>query len=494
MRSLTGNSRSVRGIVFWLAVVCVFCSAVNGAPWAGSGVEGDPYLIYDACDMQAIGADSNYWGAHFKLMADINLIDYNESNFNMIGTHPTEFTGIFDGNGRTISNLTLNLSGCYYVGLFSGISGAEIKDLRLIDPNVRGASNVGALVGWGEHRGTIAGCYIEGGIVSGINNVGGLVGRLEYYDYGEITDCRVEGGIVSGNNGVGGLLGVNENGTITNCFATGAVSGYMGVGGLVGWNSGNEGSTITNCIAAGEVSGHQIVGGLAGGNGEYKTITNCIATGAVSGYEEVGGLAGGNTGAISNCYSTGEVFGRSVVGGFIGSNGFTGIISNCYTAGVITITYGDAIGGFVACNDWGDIFDSFWDVNTIGWPYGVGTNVGGIGTVEVYGRTTAEMKQQSTFTDYGWDFVGEAINGSNDVWRMCADGAAYPKLWWEFTAGDFVCPDGVDFADFAVLAMAWMLEDGEEGYNPRCDISEPADERIDMSDLEVFTKNWLKQD
>jgi hypothetical protein len=60
MRRSKVNSRSVRVVIFGVFVLCAFFSVANGAPWAGSGVEGDPYLIYDANDMQAIGADSNW--------------------------------------------------------------------------------------------------------------------------------------------------------------------------------------------------------------------------------------------------------------------------------------------------------------------------------------------------------------------------------------------------------------------------------------------------
>jgi len=57
--------------------------------------------------------------------------------------------------------------------------------------------------------------------------------------------------------------------------------------------------------------------------------------------------------------------------------------------------------------------------------------------------------------------------------------------------GDFE-PDGdVDFADFAVLGSAWRSRYGGGNWNPICDISEPNDNVINESDLDVFTKNWL---
>ena len=64
------------------------------------------------------------------------------------------------------------------------------------------------------------------------------------------------------------------------------------------------------------------------------------------------------------------------------------------------------------------IIDCFWDVETSGRT----SSDGGIGL------PTEDMQKMVTFTDYGWDFVGEDINGTNDIWRMCADGIDYPHL------------------------------------------------------------------
>jgi hypothetical protein len=101
------------------------------------------------------------------------------------------------------------------------------------------------------------------------------------------------------------------------------------------------------------------------------------------------------------------------------------------------------------------------------------------------------MKQQATFA--GWDFVGETTNGTADIWRMCVDDMNYPRLAWEFSEhGDFTCPDGVDFRDFAILASAWHREPNDAGWNPDCDISHPSDNVVDVLDLAVFCNNWLQ--
>ena len=76
---------------------------------------------------------------------------------------------------------------------------------------------------------------------------------------------------------------------------------------------------------------------------------------------------------------------------------------------------------------------------------------------------------------------------------MNCEGMSYPKLsWWEPALGDFICPDGVDFVDFAVLGEAWFSDPNMGNWDAGCDISEPNDNVIDGLDLAVFVNNWLE--
>jgi hypothetical protein len=349
----------------------------------GAGTENDPYLIYTAEQMNKIGLYEEDWDKHFKLMADIDLSSYTGTDFNIIGIDWRPFRGVFDGNGHTISNFTYTSTGRDGIGLFGYVGWwtekGEIKDLGLIDPNVDAGTGdyVSSLVG--ELRnGTITGCYVEGGSVSGNEDIGGLVGS----NFGTITTCYSEGSVTDRGK-VGGLVGFN-NGTITNCYSAGSVSGYDDVGGLVGWNR----STITNCYAMGSVPGTRYVGGLVGDNS--GTIINSYSASNVSGYEQVGGLVGLNFGTITTCYSAGSVTANDIVGGLVGEN-------------VI-----------------GHVSNSFWDTQTSGQE----TSDGG------EGKTTAEMQMESTFTDAGWDFIDETENGTEDIWWIL-EGQDYPRLWWD---------------------------------------------------------------
>jgi len=407
--SATRNS-SLLGKITILAFICFFVLPAQAKYGGGTGEPNDPYLIFDANQMNAIGADSNDWNKHFLLCADIDLSGFTGTSFNIIGT-TNPFTGVFDGSGHTISNFTYTSTGTDNIGIFGYVGkwgvNAEIKDLRLINPDVDAGSgyNVGALVGY-LVSGTITNCYVKGGSVVGTDIVGGLLG---FNNDGKIN-ASYGTDTVTGDDHVGGLVGQNR-GTITDSHGMGSVTGDLFVGGIVGQNYLN--ATITNCFSTGGVSGIRYAGGLVGKNS--GTISNCCSSDSVSGDERIGGLVGYNSqGTINNCYATGNISGDSFIGGLIGSN--SGTITNCYANG--SVSGNRYVGGLVARN-YREVIGSFWDTQTSGQT----TSDGGTGL------TTAEMQTITTFTDAGWDFIGETANGIEDIWFIPKQD--YPHLWWE---------------------------------------------------------------
>ena len=100
------------------------------------------------------------------------------------------------------------------------------------------------------------------------------------------------------------------------------------------------------------------------------------------------------------------------------------------------------------------------------------------------------MRRLLTYLDAGWDFIGEAANGTEDIWRMCMDGEGYPQLSWESgRRGDFACPDGVGVEDLEALATRWLTAEGQAGYSAACDAN--SDGKIDMADFEALAGNWM---
>ena len=372
----------------------------------GTGEPNDPYLIYTAQQMNAIGTEPNDWSKHFKVMADIDLSAYDgkagRPAFNIIApdTDPARFyyqgiafTGVFDGGKHKLSHLTIQ--GVSYLGLFGELAAtAQVRDVWIEDVNVTGSGDsIAALAA--ESRGAITHCYSTGVVnaTGAAQERGYAVGGLVASNFGDMTFCHSIAA-VNGGTYVGGFAG-NNWGIIARCYSAGSVRGGGSVGGFVGENL----SIVTRCYAWGPVAGDSYVGGLVGENYQGQ-VTDCYSTGAVSGGWYVGGLVGQNGGlteagklaAVTKCYSAGAVKGQSYVGGLVGHN--------------------DA--AVTAC---------FWDRQASGQTASAG------GT----GKTTVEMRTSGTFLSAGWDFAGETANGTEDIWEI-NEGKDYPRLRSEMKA------------------------------------------------------------
>ena len=311
------------------------------------------------------------------------------------GNNAAAFTGSFNGQGNTISGLTINAPALSNVGLF-GINAGTVSNVALTAANITGGSyETGALAG--ENDGTITNASAAGSLAAPSQWTGGLVGAnysgtltsdsanvavtetgfgnaggLAGENFSTISNSSAAGAVTTTFNQpgsadiVGGLVGQNDGGTISNSYATGAASGTSVLaGGLVGDNV-YTGASISNSYATGSVTATgsgSFAGGLVGFNEANATIgNNSYATGAVSntgGY--TGGLVGSNAGTVTNAYATGAVSGGYYVGGLVGSN--TGSISNSYGVGAVTGDY--FVGGLIGFYSGGTIANSFYDVDTV---------------------------------------------------------------------------------------------------------------------------------
>ncbi len=460
---------NLRSTVLLAALVAIgsFAVPIQAKYGGGAGEPNDPYLIYDANQLNSIGVEPNDWDRCFQLRSDIDLGDYQGQQFNIIGAgYSNPFSGIFDGNDHKISNLNYSSTATHCIGLFGSVSGeyAEIKNLRLIDPTVDAGIGdcVGSLAGR-LSNGTVSNCSAEGGSISGFNYVGGLIG---WAGSGTVRGCSASGNVL-GCDFVGGLTGSCTDGTIKDCDAAGAVAGYRFVGGLAGSVSG----AVTECYATGSVWAESYAAGGLIGNSD-ATIEKCYATGPVVGGEYAGGLVGNNDGPVTNCYAAGDVLADEYVGGLVGRN--NAVVTNCYSTGAVWASSFYGFGGLVGYGSSSYVANSFWDTEASG----LLTSRGGTG------QDTAALQAQRTFTDSGWDFVGEDENGSEDIWRLCNQGREYPKLAWQYLDGDFLCPDYVDFLDFAYLGRWWLKPDP-------CAADLTGDGVINAEDLVVESHNWL---
>jgi len=248
-------------------------------PFEGSGTESDPYLIPSVEKLAVMrdlinAADATYAAAsiHWRLTADLSLSE----NWSPIGSdNVISFKGNFDGNSKTISNVTVNRPSDEYNGFFGYVSGT-IKNLGLINVKITGGSSTGGLAG-SVFFATISNCYVTGEVTSALN-----VGRTI--------------------NSTGGLAGSSSYSTISNCYTLATVTGETRVGGVAGDLPFN--ATISNCYATGVITGTDQVGGIAGRvNNNSSTVKDCAAlnpmlirTGSVL-VSAFGRVAGYNSGA-----------------------------------------------------------------------------------------------------------------------------------------------------------------------------------------------------
>ncbi len=347
---------------------------------------------------------------------------WNAGGFSPIGDAMTYFTGSFDGQSHTITNLTINRSSVLGVGLFAFTQNATISNVGLSGGTVTGKSYVGPLIG-----------YMTGGSVTSA-----------------WSSATVSSTDTTGLD-IGGLVGANYSGTISRSYATGNVTGagYQ-IGGLVGYNV--DGGVISQSFASGNVSGTNAtggggyIGGLVGANGWNTspgsaggTISQSFATGTVTGaYGPVGGLVGHNAGSIVDSYAQGAVTNSSntQTGGLVGQNYSSGTITTSYATGYTHNSGGSVVGGLVGsnANTASAITSSYWNIETTGQATGVGAGLG-----SATARTTAQLQ-------------GSLPAGfSGAVWSTGT--GLYPYLGWAYSVTPVVV-SGTAYSDAGSTPLA----------------------------------------
>jgi len=358
---------------------------------SGSGSVGDPYQIASLENLYWIAASdavvpnpnqATRNAACYIQTADINALA--TSGWSGGGWIPINgFSGTYDGSGHKISNIYINRGETNIQGFFGDVyGGCTIQNLTLENCSVTGRDLVGGLIArvyysFANTSVNISDCHVTGTITTTYNDVGGLIGTIS-----------VEGSVTGGDT---------YNVFVSNCSVSATVSGegYSGVliGNCVGL-SAPKNPRISKCFSSGSISnaspgGH--VGGLIG-DFIYATISNCYSTASVSG-------------SISD----------DAGGGFIGFAGSGTDISYCYSTGTVSgFGSGDQYGfiGYYNTSSAPNIYNCYWDTETSGYT-DAGISWG------VVGKTTEQMKTQSTFTDWNFVTIWEIIGG---------DGANYPRL------------------------------------------------------------------
>ena len=223
-----------------------------------------------------VNAGDSKSGKTVLLMNDIDLSVY--PNWSPIGTLNLNwsevsrpFSGVFDGQNHTISNLTCTSVTNGYAGLFGNFDGT-VQNLILRDAQITVEGQAAAVV-CENYKGQVLNCAMIGGSVKGKSVAGGVV----CYNRGTVENCYATGDVTSLSGGricyAGGVVGYNyREGTVQSCYAAGRVESEEHAGGAVGTNYG----TVQNCVALGQsvsaqVDAHRVVGENSGGtlSGNY---------------------------------------------------------------------------------------------------------------------------------------------------------------------------------------------------------------------------------
>ena len=284
----------------------------------GNGSTVNPYKITNVEQLKNV---ERYGSSAFILLNDLEfpIAEEGTSNFKPLFSDENPFNGVFEGNGKTISNITMRNEDTFFTGLFAYIgTDGIVKNLKLSNMNVSGTNYIGGVSGY--NGGTIKNCEVSVNITYIKSNgykvyVGGITGRSKRCIENSISHATITIEETAVETYVGGLCGYSSL-SITESYATGSVTATgdssIYAGGLCGYSS----STITESYATGSVTAagySAYAGGLCGRLSDYATITDNYATGSVTAtgnsYTYAGGLCGylfHNT-TITDCYATGSV-------------------------------------------------------------------------------------------------------------------------------------------------------------------------------------------
>ncbi len=393
----------------------------------GSGTVSDPYRISTKEDLVSL---PYYPNAHFILMNDIVFTDGDFSaggdwygdgqGWQPIGSPSRPFSGIFDGDGHTVSGLRVDRTevGNVYGGLFGYVTGT-VKDLTLTDAKVSVTSTgrtvyAGILAGYSS--GIIENCHVtdtcrleaEG---HSLSLAGGIVG----HSFGQVTSCT-SAATCEGDGYVGGIAGSVHGGRIESCQSHASVSGDT-VGGIVGYLFGNghvslshnDGTLTANTAAGG------IVGVLEGGSHlsrcySLSTHTDPSGNSSVISGGIVGQAAGSRRSYIIDSFYTGPLAGGTA-GGILGEGGMVEL-RRCYYAEIgADLSGGSAAGAMVGRVDRYDVLltDCYYMSRRIA-AVGEGTASG-----EALPLRFGDLLHKTSFI--GWDF--------DNVWQIPPAGEPY---------------------------------------------------------------------
>ena len=304
-----------------------------------------------------VNEGNTFSGKTIVLGTDIDLLNI---EWTPIGNSSDNvFSGMFEGNNKTISNMVFYFDDTdNYYGLFGRVSGAMIQNINFVSAEVSGGAGLAVLCGYAGSSTIIDSITVDAtSVVSNTGHASGIcsvsqsnstikncineatvssdgewkaAAGIVYWSTGLIDNCENWGIITSSqkNAPAGGIAGYAVGGTITNCFNFGSISAAT-EGATHGHAAGIAAYTedevlITDCANSGIIDSDDTnnddafkrsAGGIVGHiNAGKTTVQRCSNTGAITGYNYAGGIIGlcGSAAScdVNSCYNNGPIISR----------------------------------------------------------------------------------------------------------------------------------------------------------------------------------------
>lgn len=278
---LTLNVNRVNGVVTVKAVPVTVTNEKTGLSaklYVSNGLEKDAsgnWIISNGFDLAYVSENiAELADDSFVVNSDIDMTAI--KGFAPIGSTAVAFSGKFDGNGHTISNLTIN--GTAKTALFGVLSDAEVKNIKISNANINSESGYAAvLAGQATGKTVISNIKVNNSKVAVNGNYAAvIVASVDNASGVKISDITVDNSAIKSSAGyVGAVAGhITENTAISdvNIYKFKA-SGSNYVSGIAGLAQSESATTISDVkVVSSDISGVSEISGIASGIGNGFTI------------------------------------------------------------------------------------------------------------------------------------------------------------------------------------------------------------------------------
>ena len=330
----------------------------------GDGTLENPYQIATPQQLALLAQQTNDGtggNACYILTEDICLNGEDDNiNWTPIGYYNLRsdyksFSGVFDGNGHTISNLYIdNINNLNSLGLFGLARNAVIKNTIISDATITSQNSVRAgMIAAFANNTDVLNCTADG-MIHANGTLGGIIGSCTgVTDTTFVANC-VNNAVFENTPQTGGIIGHCESKAssavvIENCINYSNISSWW-AGGIASKIYGKV--VVKKCENYGTIQSVQAGGGVVGQIGLHSSyLSDCLVEDCINheGADVISYASGGIVGrsgmaivtrCVNNALITGHIEGDTLwaIGIAGGITGVGGVVSNCYNRGDVTAT------------------------------------------------------------------------------------------------------------------------------------------------------------